>query len=97
MNLKTTSTEIGKRRGCLLSYSQSEPGRELTQPSPRLSAEPCTVQGSTKRQGLGWVNSLPGCSLANSHAFLPISVLVVGHLSAELNILYTKYFIAKLT
>ena len=31
-----------KRRGCLLSYSQAEPGRELTQPSPRLLAEPCT-------------------------------------------------------
>ena len=31
-----------KRRGCLLSYSQSEPGRELTQPSPRPLAEPCT-------------------------------------------------------
>ena len=30
-----------KRRGCLLSYSQAEPGRELTQPSPRLLAEPC--------------------------------------------------------
>ena len=27
-----------KRRGCLLSYSQAEPGRE---PSPRLLAEPC--------------------------------------------------------
>ena len=32
-----------KRRGCLLSYSQAEPGRELTQPSPRLLAEPCRV------------------------------------------------------
>ena len=31
-----------KRRGCLLSYNQAEPGRELTQPSPRLFAEPCT-------------------------------------------------------
>ena len=31
-----------KKRGCLLSYSQAEPGRELTQPSPRLLAEPCT-------------------------------------------------------
>ena len=30
-----------KRRACLLSYSQAEPGRELTQPSPRLLAEPC--------------------------------------------------------
>ena len=30
-----------KRRGCLLTYSQAEPGRELTQPSPRLLAEPC--------------------------------------------------------
>ena len=34
-----------KRRGCLLSYSQAEPGRELTQPSPRLLAEPCTEIG----------------------------------------------------
>ena len=32
-----------QRRGCLLSYSQAEPGRELTQPSPRLLAEPCTL------------------------------------------------------
>ena len=31
-----------KRRGCLLSYSRAEPGRELTQPRPRLLAEPCT-------------------------------------------------------
>ena len=30
-------------RGCLLSYSQAEPGRELTQPSPRLLAEPYTA------------------------------------------------------
>ena len=29
-----------KRRGCLLSCSQAEPARELTQPSPRLLAEP---------------------------------------------------------
>ena len=32
-----------KRRGCLLSYSQAELGRELTQPSSRLLAEPCTL------------------------------------------------------
>ena len=30
-----------KRRGCLLSYGQAEPGRELMQPSLRLLAEPC--------------------------------------------------------
>ena len=31
-----------KRRGCLLSYSQAEPGRELSNlASPRLLAEPC--------------------------------------------------------
>ena len=35
-----------KRRGCLLSYSQAEPGRELIQPSPRLLAEPCIVNGN---------------------------------------------------
>ena len=35
------STDIGKRRSCLISYSQAEPGRELTQPSPHLLAEPC--------------------------------------------------------
>ena len=36
-------TEIGKKAWlcCLLSYSQAEPGRELTQPSPRLLAELC--------------------------------------------------------
>ena len=33
-----------KGRGCLLGYSQTEPGRELTQPSPRLLAEPCTLR-----------------------------------------------------
>ena len=37
------NTGIGKKRGSLLSYSQAEPGRELTQPSPSLLAEPCTV------------------------------------------------------
>ena len=31
-----------KRRGCLLSYSQAEPGRELTQPRKHLLAEPCS-------------------------------------------------------
>ena len=36
-----------KRRGCLLSYSQAEPGRELTQPSPRLLAEPCILSKRT--------------------------------------------------
>ena len=30
-----------KRRGCLLSYSQAEPGRELMQPRKHLLAEPC--------------------------------------------------------
>ena len=35
-----------KRRGCLLSYSQAEPGRELTQPSPCLLAEPCTAKAA---------------------------------------------------
>ena len=30
-----------KRRGCLQSYSQAEPGRELTQPRRHLFAEPC--------------------------------------------------------
>ena len=32
-----------KRWGCLLSYSQAEPGRELTQPRKHLLAEPCTI------------------------------------------------------
>ena len=36
-----------KRRGCLLSYSQAEPGRELTQPSPRLLAEPCILTATS--------------------------------------------------
>ena len=35
-----------KMRGCLLSYSQAEPGRELTQPKPRLLAEPCILSPS---------------------------------------------------
>ena len=29
---------LAERRACLLSYSQAEPGRESTQPSPRLLA-----------------------------------------------------------
>ena len=37
---EVTVQRSAKRRGCLLSYSQAEPGRELTQPSPRLLAEP---------------------------------------------------------
>ena len=37
-----------KRRGCLLSYSQAEPGRELTQPSPCLLAEPCIYIGTAR-------------------------------------------------
>ena len=39
-----------KRFGCLLSYSQAEPGRELTQPSPRLLAEPCIPSMSRQCQ-----------------------------------------------
>ena len=41
-----------KRRGCLLSYSQAEPERELTQPSPRLLAEPCKVHLLARMLGL---------------------------------------------
>ena len=33
-----------KRRGCLLSYSQAEPGRELTQPRKHLLAKLCTYR-----------------------------------------------------
>ena len=45
-----------KRRDCLLSYSQAQPGRELTQPSPCLLAEPCNVQGITKETFPGLVS-----------------------------------------
>ena len=39
----TNCTEIGKKAWLFAKlYSQAEPGRELTQPSPRLLAEPCT-------------------------------------------------------
>ena len=38
MNVKRSA----KRRGSLLSYSQAEPRRELTQPRKHLFAEPCT-------------------------------------------------------
>ena len=34
--LAWTVQRSAKRRGCLLRYSQAEPGRELTQPSPRI-------------------------------------------------------------
>ena len=39
-----TIKSSAKRLGCLLSYSQAEPGRELTQPSPCLLAEPCSTE-----------------------------------------------------
>ena len=32
----------------MLSYSQAEPGRELTQPSPSLLAEPCSCNFMTQ-------------------------------------------------
>ena len=38
---KSHVQRLAKRRGCLLSYSQAEPGRELTQPRKHLLAEPC--------------------------------------------------------
>ena len=38
-----------KRSGSLLSYSQAEPGRELTQPSPFSRALYTTVRGPTVR------------------------------------------------
>ena len=44
-----------KRRGCLLSYSQAELGRELTQPSPRLLAEPCTCPVLVVSQNFLWI------------------------------------------
>ena len=37
-----------KRRGCLPSYSQAEPIRELTQSSPRLLAEPCKSRNTSQ-------------------------------------------------
>ena len=46
-----------KRRGCLLSYSQAEPGRELTQPSPCLLAEPCM----TSALRVGQNDPMEGC------------------------------------
>ena len=39
--LKRANTKIGKK--CLLSYSQAEPGKELTQPRKHLLAKPCSV------------------------------------------------------
>ena len=42
-------------RGCLLSYSQAKPGRELTQPSRRLFAEPCNMLSP-------WPNLLYSCT-----------------------------------
>ena len=38
---------LAKRRGFLLSYSQAEPGRELTQPRTHLLAEPCTITSNS--------------------------------------------------
>ena len=34
---------MAKRCGGMISYSQAEPARELTQPRKHLLAEPCTV------------------------------------------------------
>ena len=41
-----------KRRGCWLSYSQAEPGRELTQPRKHLLAELCLFAVSFVASGL---------------------------------------------
>ena len=69
-----TCTEIGKKAGCLLSYSQAEPGRELTQPSPRLLAEPCNSDNYLAMAHLAFYNMsnygdfgpLPLCSHINA-------------------------------
>ena len=55
---------------------------------PALSASQAgfKVQGSAQGCFLGCVNSLPACSLANSHAFLPISVLSGYHCTLRHNI-----------
>ena len=49
-----------KRQGCLLSYSQAEPGRESTQPSPCLLAKPCRASPQVpslweEDRGNGWL------------------------------------------
>ena len=40
---QSTRTEIGKKAGLLAKLQPGRAGRELTQPSPRLLAEPCTI------------------------------------------------------
>ena len=46
-----------KRRGCLISYSQAEPGRDLTQPSSCLLAEPCRLAAAPfSRMNLLWMS-----------------------------------------
>ena len=54
-----------KRRGCLLSYSQAEPGRELTQPSPRLLAQPCTSVrcGLASSRNLAFTHNSMTCTI----------------------------------
>ena len=46
----------GKRCGCLLSYSQAEPGRALTQPRKHLLAEPCMFLTNLQSLELKLVN-----------------------------------------
>ena len=63
---RKTSYKIGaallqssaKRHGCLLSFSQAEPGRELTQHSPRLLTEPSTII-NLMQYWLFWQLNLP--------------------------------------
>ena len=60
-----------KRCSCLLIYSQAEPGRELTQPRPRLlAAEPCTVVPTLIRDGP------PANGQSNLMKSFPVVILV---------------------
>ena len=50
-----------KRWGCLLSYSQAQPGRDITQPSLRLLAKPCNYNSVSP-------TSCDHCHRPHSHA-----------------------------
>ena len=65
---------LAKRYGCLLSYSQAELGRELTQPCPRLLAEPCKISITHNKN---YLHSLKWIRFNSPESFLTIGALWV--------------------
>ena len=76
-----------KRRGCLLSYSQAEPGRELTQPRKHLFAEPCmNTPCSPLENKVSFVFvSYRFCVSLSDPSYHPHFPLLSSHLSSTLS------------